>query len=101
MSKTPLWQYQSYAIDAKIDRAAVTNYGGLFPYLDLMQLTDLPGIDLLRDDDRFDVVLHCNLLSAHLLSILLEFLSDGKVTGKCPPAARGFARVCVAGVTTR
>ena len=44
MSKTPLWQYQSYAIDAKIDRAAVTNYGGLFPYLDLMQLTDLPGI---------------------------------------------------------
>ena len=41
------------------------------------------------------------LLSAHLLSILLEFLSDGKVTGKCPPAARGFARVCVAGVTTR
>jgi len=44
MSQTPLWQYQSYAIETKIDRAAVTNYGGLFPYLDLIQLTDLPGI---------------------------------------------------------
>lgn len=44
MSKTPLWEYASYAIDSKVDPAAVTNYGGLFPYLDLMLLTDLPGI---------------------------------------------------------
>ncbi|MHB9022662.1 MAG: hypothetical protein ACYC7E_00585 [Armatimonadota bacterium] len=44
MSQTPLSYYSSYTIDTKIDRAAVTNYGGLFPYLDLMLLTDLPGI---------------------------------------------------------
>jgi len=44
MSKTPLSHYLSYTIDHKVDPAAVTNYGGLFPYLDLMLLTDLPGI---------------------------------------------------------
>ena len=44
LSQTPLWEYSSYAIDSKVDPAAVTNYGGLFPYLDLMLLTDLPGI---------------------------------------------------------
>ena len=44
MSKTPLSHYCSYAIDTKVDPAAVTNYGGLFPYLDLMLLTDLPGL---------------------------------------------------------
>jgi hypothetical protein len=42
MSKTPLSLYSSYHIDNKVDRAAVTNYGGIFPYLDLMLLTDLP-----------------------------------------------------------
>jgi hypothetical protein len=40
-------------------------------------------------------------LSAHLLSILLEFPCGGKITGKCRPAGRGLARVCVARVTTR
>lgn len=44
MSKTPLWEYASYAIDTHVDPAAVTNYGGLFPYLDLMLLTDLSGL---------------------------------------------------------
>lgn len=42
MSKTPLSLYSSYYVDSKVDRAAVTNYGGIFPYLDLMLLTDLP-----------------------------------------------------------
>jgi hypothetical protein len=44
MSQTSLSHYLSYRIDTKLDPAAVTNYGGLFPYLDLMLLTDLPGI---------------------------------------------------------
>jgi hypothetical protein len=44
MSKTPLSDYLSYSIDTKVDSAAVTNYGGLFPYLDLMLLTDLPVV---------------------------------------------------------
>lgn len=44
MSKSPLSHYLSYSIDTRVDPAAVTNHGGLFPYLDLMLLTDLPGI---------------------------------------------------------
>ena len=44
MQQTRLTAYSSYKIDSKIDPTAVTNYGGLFPYLDLMLLTDLPGI---------------------------------------------------------
>ncbi|MBI2842441.1 MAG: IS1380 family transposase [Armatimonadetes bacterium] len=44
MSKTPLSLYSSYYIDTKVDPAAVTNYGGIFPYLDLMLLTDLPKL---------------------------------------------------------
>jgi hypothetical protein len=44
MSKTPLSLYSSYYIDSKIDSAAVTNYGGIFPYLDLMLLTGLPKV---------------------------------------------------------
>jgi hypothetical protein len=44
MSQTPLLHYQSYRLDTKVDPAAVTNYGGVFPYLDLMLLTDVPGI---------------------------------------------------------
>jgi len=44
MSKVPLSEYASYVIDSVVDPAAVTNYGGIFPYLDLMLLTDLPGI---------------------------------------------------------
>src|SRR3972149_4637222 len=44
MSRTPLSRYSSYYIDNKIDPAAVTNYGGIFPYLDLMLLTDLPKL---------------------------------------------------------
>ena len=44
MSKTPLSHYLSYTIDSHVDPAAVTNYGGLFPYLDPMLLTDLPGV---------------------------------------------------------
>jgi hypothetical protein len=36
--------YSSYYIDSKVDPAAVTNYGGLFPYLDVMLLTDLPNL---------------------------------------------------------
>ena len=39
MSKTPLSLYSSYYIDTKVDSAAVTDYGGIFPYLDLMLLT--------------------------------------------------------------
>ena len=34
--------HSSYYVDTKIDPAAVTNYGGLFPYLDLMLLAELP-----------------------------------------------------------
>jgi len=44
MSKTPLSLYRCYYIDNKVDRGAVTNYGGIFPYLDLMLLTDLPKV---------------------------------------------------------
>ena len=44
MSRTSLSLYSSYYIDTKIDPAAVTNYGGIFPYLDLMLLTGLPNI---------------------------------------------------------
>ena len=44
MSKTPLSYYSSYYVDTKVDPAAVTNYGGIFPYLDLMLLTGLPNI---------------------------------------------------------
>jgi len=44
MSKTPLSLYSSYYADTKVDPAAITNYGGLFPYLDLMLLTDLPKL---------------------------------------------------------
>jgi len=44
MSKSPLLLYSSYYIDSKVDLAAVTNYGGIFPYLDLMLLTDLPKV---------------------------------------------------------
>jgi len=44
MSKSPLSLYSSYYIDSKVDPAAVTNYGGIFPYLDLMLLTDLPKV---------------------------------------------------------
>ena len=44
MSRTPLSLYSSYYIDTKVDPAAVTNYGGIFPYLDLMLLTDLPKL---------------------------------------------------------
>ena len=44
MSKTPLSSYGSHYIDNKIDPAAVTNYGGIFPYLGLMLLTDLPNV---------------------------------------------------------
>ncbi len=42
MSTTRLSRYYSYYVDTKIDPAAVTEYGGIFPYLDLMLLTDLP-----------------------------------------------------------
>ena len=44
MSRTPLYLYSSYYIDRRVDPAAVTNYGGIFPYLDLMLLTDLPKL---------------------------------------------------------
>jgi hypothetical protein len=44
MSKTALSLYSSYYVDTKVDSAAVTNYGGVFPYLDLMILTDLPKV---------------------------------------------------------
>ena len=44
MSRTPLSFYSSYYIDSKVDPAAVTNYGGIFPYLDLMLLVDLPNV---------------------------------------------------------
>ena len=44
MSRTPLSLYSSYYVDTKVDPAAVTNYGGIFPYLDLMLLTGLPKV---------------------------------------------------------
>lgn len=44
MSKSSLSFYSSYYVDNKVDPSAVTNYGGLFPYLDLMLLTDLPSL---------------------------------------------------------
>jgi len=44
MSRSALSLYSSYYIDRKVDPAAVTNYGGIFPYLDLMLLTDLPKL---------------------------------------------------------
>jgi len=44
MSKSPLSLYSSYYIDTKVDPAAVTNYGGIFPYLDLMLLVNLPNL---------------------------------------------------------
>jgi len=44
MSRTPLSFYSSYYVDTKVDPGAVTNYGGIFPYLDLMLLVDLPKL---------------------------------------------------------
>jgi len=44
MSRTPLSYYCSYYVDTKVDPAAVTNYGGIFLYLDLILLTDLPKL---------------------------------------------------------
>lgn len=44
MSKSPLSLYSSYYIDTKVAPAAVTNYGGVFRYLDLMLLTGLPKV---------------------------------------------------------
>ena len=44
MSKSPLSLYSSYYVDTKVDPAAVTNYGGVFPYLDLILLTGLPKL---------------------------------------------------------
>ena len=52
----------------------------------------------LNSKTHFDVSLI--VLSAHLLSIFREFLSDGKVIGKCPPIGREFAGFSVARVTT-
>ena len=54
MSKSPLSLYSSYYIDSKVDPAAVTNYGGIFPYLDLMlwsnstTLMRTPSADMVR-----------------------------------------------------
>src|SRR4030067_3193945 len=44
LSKTRLSLYSSYYIDSKVAPAAVTNYGGIFPYRDLMLLSDLPKL---------------------------------------------------------
>ena len=44
MAKTRISLYSSYYIDSKVDPAAVTNYGGIFPYLDLMLLSELPKL---------------------------------------------------------
>ena len=44
MSRTPLSYYSSYYVDTKVDPAAVTNHGGIFPYLDMMLLLDLPRL---------------------------------------------------------
>jgi len=44
MSRTRLSLYSSYYVDSKVDPSAVTNYGGIFPYLDLMLLTDVPKL---------------------------------------------------------
>lgn len=44
MPKSSLSLYCSYYVDSKVDPAQVTNYGGIFPYLDLMLLTDLPAL---------------------------------------------------------
>lgn len=44
MSRTRLSLHSSYYIDNKVDPAAVTNYGGIFPCLDLMLLTELPNV---------------------------------------------------------
>jgi len=44
MSRTPLSFYSSYYIDTKVDPSAVTNHGGIFPYLDVMLLVELPKL---------------------------------------------------------
>ena len=44
MPKTPLSLSCSYYVDSKVDPAQVTNYGGIFPYLDLMLLMGLPSL---------------------------------------------------------
>ncbi len=65
-------------------------------------LSTMPRVDVhAHIPDKWDVIDQYNFLSAHLLSILLEFPCGGRITGKCPPVARGFAGVCVAGATTR
>jgi hypothetical protein len=63
------------------------------PYGNEIEASESDGITLMHKQLSF--------LSAHLLSILLEFPCGGRITGKCPPVARGFAGVCVAGATTR
>ena len=55
MSRTPLSYYSSYYIDTKVDPAAVTNYGGIFPYLDLMLLAlNLIGGDCVEELVKLD-----------------------------------------------
>jgi len=55
MSRTPLSFYSSYYVDTKVDPAAVTNYGGIFPYLDLMLLAlNLTGGNCVDDLVKLD-----------------------------------------------
>jgi hypothetical protein len=44
MPRTALSLYSSYYVDSRVEPAAITNYGGICPYLDLMLLTGLPNV---------------------------------------------------------
>ncbi len=86
MPKSALSLYSSYYIDDKVDRSAVTNYGGVFPYLDLMRLTDLPnlvneGLPLWRvkgwkHSDYIAALLALNLVGGDCVDDLLKLEGD-------------------------
>ena len=44
MFNSSLSKYQSYKIDTKVDNAVVTGFGGIFPYVDLLQLIEFPQL---------------------------------------------------------
>jgi hypothetical protein len=89
MAKTRLSLYSSYYLDTRVDSAAVTNYGGIFPYLDLMLLTGLsksaddllPGSHLngWRPSQYLSALLAMNLTGGDCVDDLAKLESDAGI----------------------
>ena len=107
MPSTPLFEYASYAIDSQVDPAAVTNYGGLFPYLDLLLLTKLPEIVTQclgpvrqgwRPAELVAALLAVNLTGGDCVDDLEKLRDDPGIAlfmgqiARATPGARRFAR---------